>query len=55
MAHFPRIKSSHVTIEFGKPFIIKGLEPEKKKFVGAHTRELIHDMLAEEKGLREGA
>ena len=54
-AHFPRIKSSHVTIEFGKPFIIKGLEPEKKKFVGAHTRELIHDMLAEEKGLREGA
>ena len=44
-----------MTIEFGKPFIIKGLEPEKKKFVGAHTRELIHDMLAEEKGLREGA
>lgn len=53
--HFPRITSSHVTIEFGKPFIIKGLEPEKKKFVGAHTRELIHDMLVEEKRLREEA
>ena len=53
-SHFPRITSSQVTIEFGKPFIIKGLEPEKKKFVGAHTRELIIDMLKEEKRLREG-
>jgi hypothetical protein len=31
------------------------LEPEKKKFVGAHTRELIYDMLVEEKRLREEA
>ena len=54
-AHFPRMKSSKVTIQFGKPFIIKGLEPEKKKFVGAHTRELIYDMLVEEKRLREEA
>lgn len=28
--HLPKIKSSDVTIEFGKPFIIKGLEPEQK-------------------------
>ena len=53
-SHFPRITSSQVTIEFGKPFIIKGLEPEKKKFAGAHTRQLIIDMLQEEKRLREG-
>lgn len=53
-SHFPRITSSQVTIEFGQPFIIKGLEPEKKKFVGIHTRELIIDMLKEEKRLREG-
>ena len=52
--HFPRIRSSQVTIEFGMPFIIKGLEPEKKKFAGAHTRQLIIDMLQEEKRLREG-
>lgn len=52
-SHFPRITSSQVTIEFGQPFIIKGLEPEKKKFVGIHTRELIIDMLKEEKRLRE--
>lgn len=52
-SHFPRITSSRVTIEFGQPFIIKGLEPEKKKFVGIHTRELIIDMLKEEKRLRE--
>lgn len=53
-SHFPRITSSQVTIEFGQPFIIKGLEPKKKKFVGIHTRELIIDMLKEEKRLREG-
>ena len=52
--HFPRIRSSQVTIEFGTPFIIKGLEPERKKFAGAHTRQLIIDMLQEEKRLREG-
>ena len=54
-AHFPKMKSSQVTIEFGEPFIIKGLAPEKKKFVGAHTREIIIDMLRKEKRLREGA
>lgn len=53
-SHYPRIKSSRVTIEFGKPFIIKGLEPQKKKFAGAHTREVILDMLVEEKKRREG-
>ena len=52
--HLPKIKSSDVTIEFGKPFIIKGLEPEQKKFVGAHTRQIILDMLKEEKRVREG-
>lgn len=52
--HVPRITSSEVTIEFGKPFWIRGLEPEKKKFVGIHTRQLIRDMLVEEKRRREG-
>ena len=34
--HIPRVRSSHVTIEFGTPFLIKELEPEQK-----NSRELI--------------
>jgi len=30
-AHFPKIHSSNVTIEFGAPFIVKELEPEQRK------------------------
>ena len=43
--HFPKIKPSHVTIEFGKPFITKELAPEFKKFPGAYTDEQIKAML----------
>ncbi len=52
--HFPRMKSSNVTIEFGKPIIIKELEPEQKKHAGAYTQSVIKDMLAKEKNIREG-
>lgn len=52
--HLPRIKSSQVTIEFGKPFIVKELPPENRKFVGAYTREKILEMLEKEKDIREG-
>lgn len=51
---FPRMKSSNVTIEFGKPIIIKELEPEQKKHAGAYTQRVIKDMLAQEKNIREG-
>lgn len=51
---FPRIKSASVTIEFGKPFIIKELEPEQKKFAGAYTQNVIKEMLTQEKRIREG-
>lgn len=43
--HQPRICPIHVTIEYGEPFIFKELEPEKRKFAGAYTRELIIEML----------
>lgn len=43
--HFPKIRPSHVTIEFGKPFITKELPPEVKKFPGAYTEEQIKAML----------
>lgn len=52
-AHVPFIKPSRVIIEFGKPFYIKELEPEQKKFAGAYTRNVIKDML--EKQLEERA
>lgn len=51
---FPRMKSSNVTIEFGRPIIIKELEPEQKKHAGAYTQRIITDMLANEKNIREG-
>ncbi len=52
--HIPRVRSSHVTIEFGTPFLIKELEPEQKKFAGAYTKERILEMLRKEKEQREG-
>ena len=48
-AHFPKIHSSNVTIEFGTPFIVKELEPEQRKFAGAYTRDRILEMLQREK------
>ena len=52
--HLPFIKPSHVTIEFGTPFIIKELPLEEKKFAGAYTRKVIIDMLERERdGLTE--
>lgn len=43
--HLPFIRSSHVIIEFGRPFLIKELEPEVKKFPGAYTSSEIMNML----------
>lgn len=51
--HIPRIKKSQVTIEFGEPFIVKELEPAKRKFAGAYTRDIIIEMLRQEKDRRE--
>lgn len=46
--HLPFIRPSHVTIEFGAPFIIKELPAEDKKFAGAYTRKVIIEMLERE-------
>ena len=46
--HLPFIYPAHVTIEFGKPFIVKELEPEQRKFAGAYTRSVIIAMLKAE-------
>lgn len=46
---FPRIKPSHVTIEFGEPILLKELDPDKRKFSGAYTRDIIIGMLERQK------
>jgi len=43
--HLPFIRPSNVIIEYGEPFYIKDLEPEKRKKAGAYTRERIIEML----------
>ncbi|MDK2966003.1 MULTISPECIES: lysophospholipid acyltransferase family protein [Lacrimispora] len=50
--HFPFIRPSRVTIEFGDPFFIKELEPELKKFPGAYVKNHIEDMLKTERSLQ---
>lgn len=49
--HFPKIKKTHVIIEFGKPIIISELEPEQKKFLGAYTRGIIQETYDKNKKL----
>lgn len=43
--HFPRVKKTHIHIEFGKPIYPNELEKEDKKFLGAYTRDKIIEML----------
>ena len=45
--HMPFIRSSKVTVFYGKPFYIKELSPEDRKHSGAYTREVIRNMLLE--------
>lgn len=45
---FPRIRRANVTVEFGEPIYMSGLEKEEKKFIGAYTRDRIIEMLKSE-------
>ena len=45
-AQLPRIKKSHVIIEFGKPIYLESLSKEERKFLGAYVQKeikLIYD------------
>lgn len=42
--HFPKIKSTHVVLEYGTPIYPKELEKEQRKFLGAYTRNVIQDI-----------
>lgn len=41
----PKIKSTHVVLEYGKPIYVKDLPKEDQKHLGAYTQNIIHDML----------
>lgn len=43
--HFPKIKSTHVVMEFGKPIYPDRLDKEQRKFLGTYVQEIIRDML----------
>ena len=43
--HFPFIKSTHVTLEYGKPFRPSELSKEDRKIIGSYTRDIIQEMV----------
>lgn len=43
--HFPRIKRSHVIVEYGEPIDLKALDAQQKKFSGAYVQNVILEML----------
>ena len=52
--HTPWIRKSYVIIEYGEPIYLKELPPDKKKFQGAYTRDVISSMLRRQMEEREG-
>lgn len=45
--HIPWIRSTEVSIVYGKPVYMNTLEKEEKKFIGAKVRGIIEEMLAD--------
>lgn len=43
--HFPKIRPTHVTLQYGEPIYPGKLSKEEKKFLGAYTQKVIQDML----------
>lgn len=50
-AHFPKIKSTHVVLEYGKPIYVKELSKEDQKHLGTYTQNMIHEMLEKNSSL----
>lgn len=49
--HLPRIKKTHVILEYGRPIYIKDLTKEERKFLGSYTQNVIQEMLDKNEGL----
>lgn len=50
-AHMPRVKKTHVILEYGAPVYPNELDKEQKKKLGAYCRNVIADMLEKNKDL----
>lgn len=48
---FPKIKSTHVILEYGKPIIPSELSPEERKHLGGYTGKVIEEMLEKNRSL----
>jgi 1-acyl-sn-glycerol-3-phosphate acyltransferase len=49
--HFPKIKKTHVIVEYGKPIYPGDLDKETKKKIGAYCQNVIGEMLVKNKEL----
>lgn len=43
--HFPKVKSAHVIVEYGKPIYPKDLDNDTRRKIGAHCQGVIEEML----------
>ena len=50
-AHMPKIKSTHVVLEYGKPIYVKELSKEDQKHLGTYTQNIIYEMLEKNKSM----
>ena len=49
--HFPKIKKTHVVLEYGEPIYPNDLPKEQKKFLGAHCQEIIQNTISKNQSL----
>lgn len=47
--HFPKVKKTHVIIEYGKPIDLSAMDKETRKHAGAYTRGIIQEMVSKNK------
>lgn len=50
-SHFPKVKRTHVILEYGKPIYPKELEKEEQKHLGSYCQNIIATMLEEHSAL----
>ena len=43
--HLPRMKKTHVVVEYGTPIYPKELDKEDQKFIGAKCQKIIEDTI----------
>ena len=54
-AHFPRIRSVPVILEYGEPIYPNELSKEEKKHLGTRTQQIIQEMLEKNAGLADNS